>query len=155
MNNDPVERTGKGNNNNNIKIFLQSISFTNTTNKEWVASANTVFYTLIRFFISWRERKKVKECWNSAGYSVKTCQNLYYLNFPWRNENYVILSLTSSINLPERQRAFEKANFSRMASSKSSSAFNLISPLWSFDCPLRKGKNRKYFLFWKCHLQSF
>ena len=69
--------------------------------------------------------------------------------------------MISSSNLPERQRAFEKANFSRMASSKSSSEFNRISPLWSFDCPLRKkekasSKSWKVLsLFWKSHLIIF
>lgn len=54
----------------------------------------------------------------------------------------LIPSPESRNNLPERQRALEKANFSRMASSNSSSEFNLISPLWSLDCPLWKKKKK-------------
>lgn len=115
---------------------MKRVTFVNTS----VASADTIFYTLYFFSLGKKRKRNVKTLlsilWTHAKIFTK------YLNLPWWNENYVILSLLSSINLPERQRAFEKANFSRMVSSKSSSEFNMISPLCSFDGPLYKGKKK-------------
>lgn len=119
------------------KIFLERVSFINTVNNEWTASAQ-ILYSLYVFFLL---RRNVMALLSN----LKICRNLYWmLKLPQWNEHYVTFFLISNNNLPERQRALEKANFSRMASSKSSSEFNLISPLWSLDCPLWRGKKMTF-----------